>query len=234
MKVHLLSLAALFVCVRIAAQAPACPPPPGHIDVESGSYSMQPGASFKLTHFSADLVPEGDSPPMCYGKTTVVAHAGIFADDKSLTTVFTSKLKSSNSKIKNFKVANTEGVATLSGQIKKVVPVNFSISGAVTTDGTAIMLHATSIKADGVPVKGLLELFGKNLSSVIKVKNLKGVDLKDNTISFKPEPLAHLKGHILSASSIDGGLMLRYGPKPDASAKHQRKVEDPVQSEASN
>ena len=214
MKVHLLSLAALFICVRLAAQAPLCSPPIGHLDVESGSYSMQPGVTFQLTHFSADLVPEGDSAPLCYGKTSVVSHAEIFASDQSLTNVFTSKLQKDKSKIKNFKVANTERAVTLSGTIKKGVPVNFMISGHIRTDGTAITLHVTSIKADGVPVQGLLELFGKNLSSVMKVNNLKGVSVNENTISFKLEQLAHLKGHITVARNVAGGLMLRYGPGP--------------------
>lgn len=227
MKTHLLAFVSLFLCVQLAAQAPACPPPVGHTEIESGSYSSQPGVNFKLTHFSADLVPEGDTAPMCYGKNTVVSHADILADDQSLTKVFTSKLAKGNSKIRNFKVVNMDGSVTLSGTIKKVVPVKFSITGKVATDGEAIVLHASSIKADGVPVKGLLELFGKNLSSVMKVKNVRGVKIEENTISFKPEQLAHLKGHIAAATSISGALMLRYGSERGATPKESSRSTEP-------
>lgn len=213
MKLYLLIAAALLSAVTLHAQtAPACPPPISHIHVESGSFSTQPGATFRLKSFSADLVPRGHIAPLCYVKLTVVQHGEIIADDASLGKVFTAKLAKGNSKIKNFKVVNDPQKVTLSGTLKKIVPVKFTIEGTLSTDGTSISLHATTFKADGIPVKGLLEIFGKELSSVVKVKNVQGVSVQQDTISFKPELLANLKGHITAVSNVEGALVLRYGP----------------------
>jgi len=213
MKVYLLAAAALLSCVPVHAQTlPQCPPPVSHIQVEAGSFATQPGATFRLKHFSADLVPRGKSAPMCYAKLTVIHHGEIVADDASLIKVFTTKLAKGESKIKNFKIVNETQKVTLSGTLRKVVPVKFTIEGTLSTDGSSVSLHATTFKADGVPVKGLLGIFGKDLSSVVKVKGVQGISIQQNTVSFKLEPLADLKGHLAAASNIEGALVLRFGP----------------------
>jgi hypothetical protein len=212
MKVHLLTAAVLFSAVSLKAQtAPECPPPITHIDVVAGSFATQPGATFRLKGFSAVLVPKGKTAPQCYAKVTVIHRGEIVADDASLDTVFTTKLARGKSKIKNFTVVNEPQKVTVSGTLKKIIPVKFTIEGTLSTDGTSIALHATSFKADGVPVKGLLGIFGKDLSSVVKVKGVQGISVQHDTISFKPELLANLKGRIVAVSNIEGALVLRYG-----------------------
>ncbi len=221
MKVYLLAAAALLIRVPVHAQTlPACPPPVSHINVEAGAFATQPGAIFRLKNFSADLVPKGKSAPMCYAKLTVVQHGEIVADDTSLTEVFTTKLAKGKSKIKNFKVVNDPQKVTLSGTLKKLVPIKFTIEGTVSTDGSSITLHATTFKADGIPVKGLLGIFGKDLSSVIKVKGVQGISIEQNTVSFKLQPLANLKGHLAAVSNIEGALVLRYGPGSPSERPH--------------
>ncbi len=196
---------------------PKCPPPIGHIDVANGTFSNQPGISFRLRHFSATLVPEGRTAPFCYGKITVVSHAEIFVDNASLTKVFSSKLSDSESKIQDFKVVNSELNVTLSGTIKKIIPIHFSIAGPVTTDGTGLLLRADKIKADGIPVKALLGLVGEHLSSVLGMKNVRGVTVQENTMTFLPEQIAHLKGHIQSVTTSSAGITLIYSSAPRAS-----------------
>lgn len=232
MKLLKLLFAGLLTCIAAGAQArmPPCPSPYEHIVFESGSYSTQPGANFDLKHFAAELIPEGKIAPLCYGKLTVVSHGEIIASDQSLTNVFISKLAKKKSKIKDFKIVNAGGTTTLSGSISKIVPIKFSIAGELSSDGKDITLHARTIKADGIPVKGLLELFGKNLSTIMKTQNVKGLKVDENTLSFNLEPLAGLKGHILAASSFDGGLLLRYGPEPRSKDKGRpaAKPEEPT------
>ena len=43
-------------------------------------------------------------------------------------------------------------------------------------------LHVESMKAVGVPAKGLLELFGLKLDDVLDIKKRRGVDVQDNDI----------------------------------------------------
>ncbi len=147
----------------------------------------------------------------------MVSRAQIFVTSESLTKVFAQKLQASNSKIKDFEVRHDANGATLTGTINKVIPLHFSIQGPVTTDGTVLRLTAKSVKADGIPVKELLKLVGAELDTLLPLKNLKGIQVEEDSLSFSPEAVADLKGHIASVTTSTQGLTLRY----DAGTTHR-------------
>lgn len=209
-----LRLAVFLLCaaaLEAEAQGPPCSSQVSHIVMQTGSYSSQPGVTFDLRHFVATLVPQGNKAPACYAKVTVVSRADIFVSNESLTQVFAEKLGHTESKIKDLKIENAVGKVTLSGSIRKVIPIQFLISGPVTTDGTALLLDANQIKADGIPVKALMTLVGEDLGSMLGLKGVNGITVQDNRMSFFPEQIAHLKGHISSVETTQEGLILRYG-----------------------
>ena len=205
-----LTFAALLFASPLLAQKQACPAPTSHISIASGTFSSQPGVSFRLKNFDATLVPMGKTAPTCYEKLTVVSHAEIFVSNESLSEIFSEKLQGSQSKIKDFKVENGLSGATLSGRIAHFIPLNFSVEGPVTTDGSEIRLDARKIKADGIPVKELMHMVGAELNSVLQLKGMSGITIEDNALSFSPEQVAHLKGHIASVTTSAEGLTLRY------------------------
>ncbi len=199
---------------RVAAETQACPLAASHIAMESGSYSSQPGVEFTLHHFDAMLVPMGKAKPQCLGKMTDVAHADIFVSNESLTKVFAGKLNTTGSDIRDLKIVHGVGTVTISGTMGKVVPVKFSIAGPVSTDGTVLSMTADKINADGMPIKMLLAMVGKHLSSVLGFKGVSGVQVEGNVMSFSPEKVAHLRGYIASVEATPDGLTLHYGRRP--------------------
>ena len=199
--------------LSLLAQPTPCPPP-SHISIASGTFSGQPEVTFRLTHFVATLQPRSKTAPDCFQKDTVLAHGEIFVSNDSLTHVFEAKLQGANSKIKDFKVENGLGKVVLSGKIVKLIPIAFTIEGAVTTDGTSLLLDAAKIKADGIPIKELLGIIHEHLSAIFNMNGVHGVSISGNTLIFSPAEIAHLRGHILSAESTPGGLILRYGRTP--------------------
>ncbi len=210
---------ALLLAAPAFSQNPTKPqtcPQPTHISIQSGTFSSQPGVSFRLTHFVATLVPRTRVLPGCLEKDTVMTRGEIFVSNESLTQVFAGKLTGSESKIKDFKVQNGVGHVTLSGHVTKLIPIDFSIDGPVTTDGSSLLLDASKIKADGIPVKALLGLVGEHLSAVLTMNGVAGVAVNDNQLAFSPEQIAHLKGHIDSVETTERGLTLRYGPPKKA------------------
>ena len=216
-------LGVFFCCATLSgmlAAQPPCATHPSHISMASGSFSTEPGVVFNLKHFVATLVPMGPQAPVCYQKMTVVSHAEIFVDNASLTRVFTQKLGGAESKIKDFEVKNGLGKVTLSGTVSKIIPIHFTIEGPVTTDGAMLLLDARSIKADGIPVKALLALVGEHLSSVFALKGVGGVAVNENTLSFSPEAIAHLKGYITGVETSDAGVTLHYGKRPGRGISH--------------
>jgi len=211
MKLVLTFLLSAVISGFACGQASTCPPAVSHISINDGIFSSQPGVTFHLRHFVAALVPMGARAPACYEKMTVVSRGEIFISNDSLTHVFNEKLESADSKIKGFKIENGEGKVTLSGHITKMVPIAFTVAGPVTTDGTSILLNARTLKADGLPIKTLLAVVGQHLNSVLGLKGMDGITVNEDVLSFSPERVAHLKGHIDSVETTPEGLTLRLG-----------------------
>ena len=216
-----LALTLLFSCAipHLLAQPPSearpsqqCPRNDSRIHMRAGSFSSQPGVTFDLHPFFAHLVPMSDTAPGCYQAMTVVQHAVIFTSNDSLSNIFVAKLRESDSKLRDLKIVNGNGTVRLTGSMHELVPIQFLVEGPVTTDGASIRVDVQTIKADGIPIKLLLETLGKDLNAVFGSITVPGITVHGNTLLFRPEYLAHLKGHILSAISTPTGLTLTYGP----------------------
>jgi len=109
----------------------------------------------------------------------------------------------------------------LKGSVHKVVDIRFEIVGGLnaTSDGK-ISLHPTSIKADGIPVKRLMHLFGVELAGLIKQGNARGVEIKDDDLIIDPNliiPAPEIKGNLASVRIEGDRLVEEYdGPKGGA------------------
>jgi hypothetical protein len=71
----------------------------------------------------------------------------------------------------------------MKGKLRKGVDVPFSTTASVaTTPDGRLRLHTESMKALGIPAKGLLDLFGLELDDVMDIKKRRGVDVEENDI----------------------------------------------------
>jgi hypothetical protein len=88
----------------------------------------------------------------------------------------------------------------LKGKLHKGIDIPFSTTASVSAapDGR-MRLHAESMKAAGVPAKGLLGLFGLALDDVMDIRKRRGVDVQDNDIVIAP-------GQVLPPPEIVGRL----------------------------
>ncbi len=182
--------------------------------MEAGEYGSTPDITFQLRHFAATLEPLGKRAPSCYERLTVVSHGEIFISDETMTKIFVTKLANSDSKIRDLQIQNSESGATLSGSVikLKLIPIHFSISGPVTTDGKRIRLEVKSIKADGIPIEDLLAILGDHLNTLFHISGVQGIIIEKNSLSFSPKLVAHLEGRIAGVSTLHHGLQLRYEP----------------------
>lgn len=196
----------------VSAQTVKCPPPPGIMHMDKGTYSNQPGVTFDLASFSATLQPMGKRAPLCYAKTTIIEQGNIFVSTESLTHLFSQKLKEANSQIKDVEVEVKDNEVLIHGKVKKVLWLPFSVDGPVTTDGTNLKIDTKEIKAMGLPVKGLLDALGKHLQSLTGAESPNGVVAEGDSLIFHPYEIAHVKGHITSATVTSEGLHVRFAP----------------------
>ena len=104
------------------------------------------------------------------------------------------------SPLKNLTVEPDGQRLKMKGKLHKGVDIPFSTTASVSTTADGRMrLHVESMKAVGVPTKGLLELFGLKLDDVVDIKKRRGVDVQDNDIVLAA-------GQILPPPEIVGKL----------------------------
>jgi hypothetical protein len=88
----------------------------------------------------------------------------------------------------------------LKGKLRKGVDVPFStIASVSTTADGRLRLRTESMKALGIPAKGLLALFGLELDDVVGIKERRGVDVQDNDVIISA-------GQVLPPPEIVGRL----------------------------
>jgi hypothetical protein len=116
-----------------------------------------------------------------------------------------------NAPVRNVKVSIENGRLIQKGTIHKKVDVPFEIEGSLsTTDDGNIRLHADKIKSAHVPVKGLLHLFGEDLSKLIKQNSARGMTVEGDDIILtlaKLTPPPHLEGRVTRVTIADGKIV---------------------------
>lgn len=205
----------LLLCSFASAAPQKCPAPVTRLTTAKGEYSPQDGVTFGLQDFAARMVAVGKTSPLCYQRVTDIDHGEVFVSSQSLSHEFESKIQQSNdTKLSDLKVETKDHAVVMSGKMKKLIALPFTIEGPVSTDGSTLIFHATKIKAAGLEVKGLLDALGKHLSNMMQSESVSGVVVKGDTLIFQPEQIAHVKGHIEAANITPQGLLLKFGEAP--------------------
>jgi hypothetical protein len=121
----------------------------------------------------------------------------------------------------------TDGRLALKGKLHKGVTVPFSTKAAVgVTDDGRLRLQVESIKAAGVPAKGLMDVFGLELADVVEMRS-RDVVIEGNDIVIAPGqalPPPEIRGHLAAAAVRNGTLVLtmRARETPDAPPQRER------------
>ncbi len=123
--------------------------------------------------------------------------------------------------LKNIVITMDRGRLKQKGVMHKGVDLPFEAEGKldVTADGE-IRFHADKVSSAHVPFKGLLHLFGEDLSKLIKVKSDRGVTLEGDDILLNPSrmlPPPRIEGRV-TAVRIEGDRIVQTFGSGDAKA----------------
>ena len=159
-------------------------------------------------------------PPVFDDQTSYTLHvatAEMSMDMGSLTNLL-------NARVFNDPAAPLSGVSVRAkggkleqrGTLHKGVRVPFSMVASVgaTPDGR-LRLHVESIKALGIPTKGLLDLFGLKLNDVVDLKARRGIEIDGNDVLMSPGdvlPPPRIAGRLARAELRDGRLVQVFAP----------------------
>ena len=151
-----------------------------------------------VTALDGEFIGRGDGVPPVFDDprsyTLRIRSADLAMDMASLTALISRALGSGAAPIRDVRVGVEGGALQVRGHLKKGVSVPFTMRADVSAapDGS-MRLHATSIKAAGVPVKGLLDLVGVDVADLMKAPAGSGIradgdDLLIDTTAMLPPP----------------------------------------------
>jgi hypothetical protein len=126
--------------------------------------------------------------------------------------------------LKNITVTIAGNRIKQKGTMHKGVDLPFELEGSLapTPDGN-IRLHADKIKSAHVPFKGLMHLFGEDLSKLVNVNEARGVRIEGDDIVLFPSrltPPPHLEGRV-TAVRLEGNKIVEvFGSSSAAAPLH--------------
>jgi hypothetical protein len=114
--------------------------------------------------------------------------------------------------IKQVKVTFEHGRLIQTGTIHKGLDLPFKIEATLSvTDDGKVRVHAEKIKAEHLPVKGLLHFFGQDLEKLIHENPGRGVQVDGDDLILAPSaltPAPHIHGRIIRVSIAGNSIEL--------------------------
>lgn len=123
-------------------------------------------------------------------------------------------LAAGDAPVKDVELAIEDGRLRQSGTLNRAVPVPFSILAEVdvTAEGD-LVLHPVEMKAGGLPVKGLADLFDVELDEVLADEKSPAMRAVGDDLILDPEkmvPPPRIQGRVASVRIEDGRLVQRF------------------------
>lgn len=121
--------------------------------------------------------------------------------------------------IKDLEITTDEkGRLEHEGVLDKGVDIPFKTKAVIMPNGDGrIRVHAKSIKAAGLPVKGLMGLLGIEMDDMVKLQAGRGIMVDDNDFILDPQwmlPPPHLRGSVTSVRIEGDDVVQVFGAGP--------------------
>jgi hypothetical protein len=161
-----------------------------------------------------------DRPPTFDDKTSFIVRidsAEIALTLDSLTRLLnTHVFRYEGSPLKDLTVTADGARLKLKGTVRKGIDLPFTILAdpSVDADG-ALRLRAHSIKALGIPAKGLLSFFGVELENLVNLRGRPGMRVEDDTVIIAPAvlvPPPRIEGRLTGIRVEPARVVQTFGP----------------------
>lgn len=167
-------------------------------------YHFTDNIAVHIRSLRGEVAPKGHELPIFDDKesfTLEIESAEIAMPADSLANVLNSYVFSgSDAPLKDISIRLENGRVKIKGKLAKKAGIPFETEGRLspTADGK-IRLHTEKIKALHLPVKGLMDLVGVEISDLIKNGKVQGVRVENDDLILDPQtvlPPPHIAGQV--------------------------------------
>jgi len=117
-----------------------------------------------------------------------------------------------DSPIKNLSIESKNNRLIVKGKLHQKGDIPFETEGVLLAQADGrIRLHAEHLKASHLPLKGLLDLLGINIASMIDTKKVQGISVDKDDLILNPDqilPAPHIRGKV-SAVRVEGNAIVQ-------------------------
>jgi len=203
----LTTILALFLSVdRGRSQKAAEPHVPIEVQMRNVNLHLDQFIILEIRSLRGQMVPTSGSKPVTLDDVnsfvTQIDSAEIAFSAKSMSELLNRYVFAyPGAPLKEIAITMDRGRLKLRGVMHKGVDLPFEVEGKldVTADGE-IRFHVDKVSSAHIPLKGLLHLFGEDLSKFINLKRDRGVTLEGDNILLNP-------GRMLPPPRIEGRVM---------------------------
>jgi hypothetical protein len=188
-------------------------PKPVQIEMKNVRLHAEDGIILDVRRLLGTMISQSASPPIFDDQRSYVidvADAEIGIGITSLENLINRSVLGKDAPLTDVRLAVRNGRIELKGKLHKGVTVPFSANASVgTTDEGRMKLHVESMKAIGVPAKGLLELFGLKVEDLMTLTR-RGVTVSDDDIILDPSqivPPPAIRGRLTQVVITGDGLV---------------------------
>lgn len=188
-------------------------------------YHYSPRVAVHIDKLRGEFVPaKADGMPIfddAQSFSLAMKYAEIAISADSLANVLNENVFSaSDSPLKKLSITTQDGTLKIKGLLHSKADLPFETDGTVsaTSDGK-IRLHATKIKAAKLPVKGVMDLLGLKIQSLISTKKVSGVQAEgDDLILDATEilPPPRITGRVTQVRVQGNDIIETFGSESDA------------------
>jgi hypothetical protein len=175
------------------------------VQMRNVMYHFQNDIAVHILRLGGELIPTREGQiPVFDDKNSFVLHinaAEMAIQTQSMANVLNQYVFArKDSPVKDVSIQIEKGLLKVKGKLHNKGDVTFETEDelSVTEDGK-IRMHAKKIRAAHLPAKGLMDLFGIEISDLIKTGKVRGIRAEKDDLILDPEqalPPPHIKGKV--------------------------------------
>lgn len=127
-----------------------------------------------------------------------------------------------NAPIKDIGIESKNNQLVIKGKLPQKAGVTFEATGTISAESDGrIRLHTNHIKAAHLPVKGLLDLLGVDLTRLINTNKVRGITVQKDDLILDPEqilPPPHIRGKVTAVRIQGNDIVQVFGQSQAANA----------------